>query len=74
MPNMIVAVIVVVAEETIARIVITKIYWALTIHWRFPKRFKYFKILLTASPVNRYHHHPHLPHLTNRLNEEQRAA
>lgn len=66
MPNMIIVVIVVVAEETIARIVITNIYSVLTIHWRFPKRFKYFKILLTASPVNRYHHHLHLPHLTDR--------
>lgn len=42
MLDMIVAVIEMVAEEMIAKVVITSIYWMLTTYWHFPKRFKYF--------------------------------
>lgn len=42
MLDMIVAVIEVVAEEMIAEVVITSIYWMPPTYWHFPKRFKYF--------------------------------
>ena len=42
MLDMIIAIIVVVAEEMIAKVVITNSYWILTTYWHFSKRFKIF--------------------------------